>query len=94
MIGTGLILGFGLFRAFDANGLELVSLQRPGIGSRIPVAELSQKVTDSGVRVWVPVTSDQTWDAPVPTTPYFKHNLSLRGKELASGFYVRTSPSQ
>jgi len=93
VIGTGLILGFVLFLAYNANGLGLVSLQKLRIGSSIPVAELFQKVTDSGARVWVPVTSDQTWDAPLPATPYFNSNLSLRGKELASGFYIRTSPS-
>jgi hypothetical protein len=92
VIGTALTLGFGICLAFNANGPGLVSLERPGIGSRIPTAQLSQKVTDSGLRVWVPVTSDQTWDAPLPATPYFRQNLSLRGKDLASGFYLRTTP--
>jgi hypothetical protein len=58
------------------------------IGSRIPAAKLEQKVTASGLQVWVPVTGDQTWDAPIPATPYFDKNLSLRGAGLASGFYI------
>ena len=80
------IFGFGYYLALDANGLGLIELKKRQIGSRIPVCELVPKVTDSGLRVWVPVASDQTWDAPLPATPYFRRDLRLRGNDLPSGF--------
>jgi hypothetical protein len=90
--GAKLILVVGICLALYANGLGLNGLKKPRIGSRVPVAELVQKVTDSGLRVWVPVVSDQTWDAPLPATPYFHRDLRLRGKNLASGFCFGTYP--
>jgi hypothetical protein len=88
--GAKLIFAVGICLALYANGLGLNGLKKLRIGSRVPVAELLQKVTDSGLRVWVPVVSDQTWDAPLPTTPYFRRDLRLRGKDLASGFCFGT----
>jgi hypothetical protein len=88
--GAKLVFAVGICLALYANGLGLNGLKKLRIGSRVPVAELVQKVTDSGLRVWVPVISDQTWDAPLPTTPYFRRDLRLRGKDLASGFCFGT----
>jgi len=94
MIGSGVIFAAGFALAFEANGLGLFKVHKPQIGSRIPVAELTQKVTASGLRVGVPVEGDKTWDAPLPATPYFNNNLRLRGKDLASGFCVSTERRQ
>jgi hypothetical protein len=86
------VLGFGIHLGLSANGLGLLGLEKKRIGSSIPVAEVAQKITNSGLRVWVPVNGDQTWDAPLPATPYFQPDLQLRGEYLASGFCLRTFP--
>ena len=53
---------------------------------RVP---LNEKVTSSGLRVYVPVSGDQCWDAPLPCTPYFREALRLRDPyDMASGFIV------
>jgi len=55
--------------------------------NRVP---LNEKVTSSGLRVYVPVSGDQCWDAPLPCTPYFHKGLRLRDPDnVASGFTVR-----
>jgi hypothetical protein len=86
--GSIVLLGFGIYLALAANGLGLMALEKRRIGSRIPVADLMQKVTDSGLRIWVPVAGDQTWNAPLPATPYFRRDLRLRGQDLAQGFVL------
>jgi len=55
----------------------------------LPVAALEERRTASGLVVWVPVDSDQCWDAPLPCTPSFNPRLRLRWPdELGSGFVV------
>ena len=89
--GAIVLLGFGIYLALTANGLGLLVLKRQRtIGSRVPVPQLVQKATDFGLRVWVPVAGDQTGDAPLPATPYFRRDLRLRGQDLASGFCIGT----
>jgi hypothetical protein len=91
LTGAIVLLGLGIYLALAANGLGLLVLaKKQRIASRIPVPQLVQKVTDSGLRVWVPVAGYQTWDAPLPATPYFRRNLRLRGQDLASGFCLGT----
>ena len=54
---------------------------------RVP---LDVKVTPSRLRVYVPISGDQCWDAPLPCTPYFNEELRLRDPDdIASGFTVR-----
>jgi hypothetical protein len=62
----------------------------PGIGLYdTPVPELKKRTTKSGLVVYVPVTGDQCWDAPLPCTPNFKENLLLIEKDdLKSGFMI------
>jgi hypothetical protein len=84
------VFGFGICLAVFSNGFGLVRLKKRQIGSRVPVPELTQKVTDSGLRVWVPIYGDRTGDAPLPATPYFRRELRLRGPNLASGFCLET----
>ncbi len=88
------IFGFGIHLALSANGLGLVGLRKPQIGSRIPKYELIQRVTDSGLQVWVPVEGDRVGNAPLPATPYFQQDLRLRGDSLRSGFCVQARPEE
>jgi hypothetical protein len=55
---------------------------------QIPEVTLEEKVTDSGLRVMVPVSDQRAYNAPLPTTPYFNHRLRLRVPEagLQGGF--------
>jgi hypothetical protein len=91
---TTVICGFGIYLALSTNGLGLVKLKDRQIGSRIPEYELVQRVTDSGLRVWVPVEGDRVGNAPLPATPYFRRELRLRGDGLRSGFCVQACPDQ
>ena len=50
---------------------------------------LDIKETSSGLIVYVPVSGDQCWDAPIPCTPYYSSKLELRMPEkLSRGFYM------
>ncbi len=52
-------------------------------------AEFSERVTDSGLRVYVPVNDDRAWDGPLPGTPNFNPSLRLRRDGcMSSGFTV------
>jgi hypothetical protein len=43
--------------------------------------------TTSGLTVYVPVETNQCWDAPLPCSPYFLDTLHLRQPgELERGF--------
>lgn len=55
----------------------------------ITIVELEQRETITGVKVWIPVEGDQCWDSDLPSTPYFKSNLDLRGDSLHEGFILR-----
>jgi hypothetical protein len=55
---------------------------------------LDVKVTTSGLRVYVPISGNQCWDAPLPCTPYFNRSLRLRDPDdMSSGFTIRTLES-
>ena len=70
------ILGFGYYLALSANGLGLVGLKGRQIGSRIPRRELVQMMTDSGLRVWVPVTEDQTGGCSLASNAVFPPRIA------------------
>lgn len=54
-----------------------------------PKIALIEKVTSSGLPVYVPASGDQCGDSSLPCTPYFNPKLRLRRPgELASGFTV------
>lgn len=64
---------------------------QPSVGVRtflrFPKATLAQKRTSSGLMLYVPLETNQCWDAPLPCTPYFLDSLHLRHAEkLESGF--------
>lgn len=45
------------------------------------------KKTRSGLTVYKPEKGNQSWDSPLPSTPYFNHRLELRDPDdLSSGF--------
>jgi hypothetical protein len=64
---------------------------RPSVGVRtflrLPEAKVTSHQTVSGLTVYVPVETNQCWDAPLPCSPYFYETLHLRkpGK-LERGF--------
>ena len=55
---------------------------RPSVGVRtflrLPQAKLAQRQTTSGLTIYMPVETNQYWDAPLPCTPYFKDGQHLR----------------
>ena len=58
--------------------------------TKVPRAPLAERVTDSGLLVYVPSTGDECWDAPLPCTPNFSKDLRLRTPgDLAAGFTLR-----
>lgn len=68
------------------NYIKLVS-----ITGWYPVKEvpLNKKVTLSGLIIYTPVTGDQCWDSPLPSTPYFNERLRLRRSgNMAADFTV------
>lgn len=54
-----------------------------------PHVEMTEKVTLSGLKLFVPREGKQSWDSPLPTTPNFNPQLCLRGSGLAAGFLIR-----
>jgi hypothetical protein len=58
----------------------------------VKAVRLIEKKTHSGLVVFVPESGVQSWDSPLPSTPYFNPDLRLRvpGK-LGSGFSVTNS---
>jgi len=54
---------------------------------RLPQARLVLHQTSSGLMVYMPVETNQCWDAPLPCSPYFNDTLRLRRPgDMASGF--------
>jgi len=52
-----------------------------------PKEELKEFVTRSGLTLYVPVTGEKCWDAPLPCTPYPNRNLKLRrADDMRHGF--------
>lgn len=55
-----------------------------GVARAVPMKSM---ITDSGLKIFVPETGDQCWDAPLPCTPYFSPSLRLRKSgDLSRGF--------
>ena len=46
-------------------------------------------VTDSGIKLLIPVLSDQCWDSDLPSTPEPEKGLTLRGISFDDGFYIK-----
>ena len=76
----------GLINIFTKGG-GLINISRVGY-LPIPSAELIEKRTESGLKIYVTVRDDRCWDSPLPCTPYFNPELRLRGTDIQSGFTV------
>jgi hypothetical protein len=81
------LMSYWIFIVLDVNQ-KLKIISTTGI-EPIPTAELKQLETKSGIKVWLPVEGDQCWNSPLPATPYYKHNLDLRGDSIQEGFVIR-----
>ena len=46
-------------------------------------------VSDFGIKLLVPVLSDQCWDSDLPSTPEPEKGLALRGSTIDDGFYIK-----
>ncbi|PTY02946.1 hypothetical protein DB346_08010 [Verrucomicrobia bacterium LW23] len=65
----------------------------PAAWQPLRTVPLTEKYTDQGVRIYVPTTGYQTWDAPLPCTIYFRPDLELLGEGLGSGWKrTKTKP--
>jgi hypothetical protein len=72
--------------AIVALSIGLVLGQSP-TEAAFPEPQLATRVTDSGLVVYMPTESDQAWEAPLPSTPYFDPHLQQRcADSLACGF--------
>lgn len=85
MIGTFSVAVF--FQNVDPIAF-LRTWKDPGPARTVPMKTM---VTQSGLQVLVPEEGDQSWDAPLPSTPYFKPNLRLRVEGDLSGGFTRNS---
>jgi hypothetical protein len=69
---------------------------RPSIGVqtflRLPQARVVPHRTSPGLTVYVPVETNQCWDAPLPCSPYFNDTLRLRRPEDMRGGFVSEGP--
>jgi hypothetical protein len=87
------ILGFAVtLAALTLNPLECLRPWRknPGPARRAP---LKEGVTESGLKLWTPVTGDQCWNAPLPCTPYPNPKLRLRVQgDMSKGFTMEGVP--
>jgi hypothetical protein len=55
----------------------------------LPIVELYENYTNSGLRVFTPKKGNQCWDGPIPCTPLVQANLCLRKRnDIASGFKI------
>jgi hypothetical protein len=64
---------------------------QPGLPP-LPRADWTEFVTRSGLILYVPVSGDQCWDAPLPCTPYPSPDLRLRRPgDLSGGFMPESS---
>jgi hypothetical protein len=57
-----------------------------------PSADLAT-FNDGHLTVFVPTHGEQCWYAPLPNEPSPNPHVRLRGRGLASGFYVDNSPA-
>ena len=70
--------------------------QRPKLFTRIsttgymsiPIANLREKTTRSGLDVLTPIKGDQCWDSKLPCTPYFNSELNFVDKSIFPEFTI------
>jgi len=72
---------------------------RPSMGvrtlERLPEAKVELRRTESGLGVYVPLGTNQCWDAALPCSPYLDPSLRLReAGNMQAGFAVDASATQ
>jgi len=72
----------------------LLGPRRQGGVYPIPTAELYEFTTDSGLRLYVPVSDNRCWDARLPCTPHPARNLLLKTRFGRPVFITRGSWQQ
>ena len=71
-------------------GLFLINKRRAGGQYSIPTVQVEKRITNSGLLVYVPLNSDQCWDASLPCSPVFNANLTLRHRQdIQKGFKIQ-----
>jgi hypothetical protein len=80
-----------LFFIINLN-VVLILIQNPQISSEgympIPVVNLTEKTTLSGLKVLSPTEGDQCWDSKIPCTPYFKSELNYADRNIFPKFTI------
>lgn len=51
--------------------------------------QMKTYITNSGLKIFIPVLSDQCWDSVLPSTPEPRNNLHLIGKNISEGFSLK-----
>lgn len=54
----------------------------------IPIANLTEQTTLSGLKVLVPTEGDQCWDSKIPCTPYFNPKLNFVDRKIFPEFII------
>ena len=84
---TGCGLGVGLV-CLSVSLPELLMEWRRNVGPLRPL-KIVERVTNSGLRVYVPKGDSRVWNAPLPCTPYFNPELKARDPDdLSRGFVL------
>ncbi|MDX2471672.1 MAG: hypothetical protein QNL04_13965, partial [SAR324 cluster bacterium] len=61
---------------------------------KIPIVNMQEKTTDSGVKVYVPVQR-LAWDSnKFPNTPFFNRRLRFIGNDIQGGFMIQKPPKK
>ena len=79
---------------FVRNGLALTISTEGKLAQPIPTPVLTTRITRSGLVVHTPLPGSYCWDGALPSTPYFRSQLKLRGSSLAKGFFIDESIEQ
>lgn len=93
-IRNGIVLA--MFLIINANIIAWFFVQDHQIFTRvsptgynpIPVADLTEKRTLSGLEVWSPIQGDQCWDSKIPCTPYFNAELNFIDNDIFPEFRI------
>lgn len=71
---------------------EIFQISRSG-WQPVKMVPMLKKYLSGGQVIYTPKQGDQSWDSPIPSTPYYNPNLKLRTVgNLQSGFFVEKNP--
>ena len=79
----------GVFEEIEVSKGWILNLGEEGRFGDTPSQEMNTYKTDSGLSVYIPAKGDQSWDGPLPNTPYRNPLLRLRvDEDMRYGFTV------